>query len=348
MKTDATAPGEPGKPALQKHRRMMKIAAVLSLFTAAVRLLDQCSPSRQDHQRAEPTVSSSAAEPAADQSGNVFRDCPDCPGMVVIPAGEFWMGRTPEQAAEEFAARGLFGRLVLGKPPSHHVVIGRRFALAEYDITRAEFSKFVNATGYRVGAGCTTSAGNRSGFSPRANWKAPGFDQSDRDPVVCVNWDDAQAYIAWLNRTAIGASDDPGRGPYRLPSEAELDYAARGGTTTVRWWGDAIGTNNANCQDCGSAWDYRRTSPVGSFRANPFGLFDVLGNVWQWTEDCWNQDLAAVPDDGSALVTGNCGTRVARGGGWTSTADWAIRSSSRSRFEGRKSYTGFRVAKTLP
>jgi formylglycine-generating enzyme required for sulfatase activity len=128
-----------------------------------------------------------------------------------------------------------------------------------------------------------------------AGWAHPGFLQTDRDPIVCVNWSDAQAYVTWLNGRLRGQVSSTSRGPYRLPSEAEWEYAARAGTQTVRWWDDSTGSGNAICDGCGSRWDRRQTGPVDSFRPNPFGLSDVLGNAWEWTEDCWNPNYQGRP-----------------------------------------------------
>ncbi|HIJ63687.1 MAG TPA: formylglycine-generating enzyme family protein [Rhodospirillaceae bacterium] len=253
----------------------------------------------------------------------VFRDCPDCPEMVVIPSGRFLMGSPPEEAGR-FDAEG----------PRHPVAL-RWFALARNDTTVKEFAAFVRDTGYEPGE-CEWPRGT--------DWHFPGF--IPEDPVVCVSWQDAQAYIAWLNRKIHGQA-------YRLPSEAEWEYAARAGSVTSRWWGDAIGTGNANCNGCGSPWDNRQISPVGSFRPNPFGLYDMLGNVWQWTADCWNETYAGAPTDGSAWTTGDCGKRVMRGGSWSNLPKF-LRSAARSRDDaGSRShdyagYAGFRVAMTLP
>src|SRR5262249_55972136 len=150
------------------------------------------------------------------------------------------------------------------------------------------------------------------------------------EPAVCLNWYDAEAYLAWLNakvrRLHKIASRD---GPYRLPSEAEWEYAARAGTVTARWWGNAIGTDNADCNGCGSRWDRVLIAPVGSFRANPFGLYGMLGSVWQWTDDCWNESYVGAPGDGRRRASGDCSKRVLRGGSWSSVPA-LVRSAARS------------------
>ena len=123
-----------------------------------------------------------------------------------------------------------------------------------------------------------------------------------------MSWNDAQEYVRWL-------SGETGRA-YRLPSEAEWEYVARAGTTTDFWWGDSLGSNRANCDRCGSAWDDRQTAPVGSFSPNAFGLHDVHGNVWERVQDCRKDDYVGAPRDGSAWEAGNCDWRGVRGGGW--------------------------------
>ena len=129
-----------------------------------------------------------------------------------------------------------------------------------------------------------------------------------RRPVINVSWNDAQDYVEWLSAQTGHA--------YRLLSEAEWEYVARAGSSTVYSWGDDIGSNRANCDGCGSQWDYDRTAPVGSFAANGFGVHDMHGNVWEWVEDCWNGSYAGAPTDGSAWRSGECEQRVLRGGSW--------------------------------
>ena len=236
------------------------------------------------------------------QAGDVFRDCPDCPELVVVPEGNFMMGSS-------------YG-------PVHRVVIGRPFAVGVYEVTFGEWDACVS------GGGC-------GGHRPSDE----GWGQGPR-PVIRVSWDDAKAYVRWL-RGKTGKE-------YRLLSESEWEYVARAGTGTMYWWGDEIGRNRANCGGCGSRWDNRQTSPVGSFSANGFGLHDVHGNVWEWVEDCWNENYNEAPTDGSAWESGNCGRRVLRGGSWSSSPGY-LHSASREWYTSgnRNNDTGFRVAKTL-
>ena len=154
------------------------------------------------------------------------------------------------------------------------------------------------------------------------------FKQGDNYPVEIVSWDDIQAFLKKLNQQSGGN--------YRLPSEAEWEYAARGGTTTQYWWGDDIGSSRANCDGCGGLWDNDKTLPVGSFSANGYGLYDTAGNVSEWTQDCWNDSYNGAPNDGSAWQSGECDRRVLRGGSWDNYPN-RLRSAARSR-----SITGYR------
>jgi formylglycine-generating enzyme required for sulfatase activity len=158
-------------------------------------------------------------------------------------------------------------------------------------------------------------------------------------PALDVSWDDAKAFVTWL-------SQKTGK-RYRLPSEAEWEYAARAGTQTGFWWGKVVGTGNANCEDC-SATPARRATPVGSFRPNGFGLYDTAGNVAEWVEDCWNDSYRNAPKDGTAWTQGQCQQRVLRGGAFSSRSN-VIHSSSRFRYDHDVRYyaNGFRVARDL-
>jgi formylglycine-generating enzyme required for sulfatase activity len=256
-----------------------------------------------------------------------FRDCPDCPEMIRIPAGHFIMGARVNEPGQTPA-----------ELPAHPVAIPAPFAIGKFDVTRAQFAKFADATGYKPNEKCDWRA-------PRAHGQP--MNQSDGDPVVCVSWEDASAYAGWLARTS-------GK-PYRLPSEAEWEYAARAGASTARPWGDGIGRDNANygADKCCAGWAEGKdrwlyTSPVGAFPPNAFGLYDMLGNVWQWVQDCGHPDYTGAPTDGSAWMTGDCGQHVARGGAWFQPPDFersAARASDRADF--RIGDIGFRVARPL-
>lgn len=281
----------------------------------------------------------------------IFRDCPDCPEMVSVPAGQFMMGTEAWVASLE----GLPPQIARWEEPRHPVTIRTSFALGRYDVTRDEFARFVKASGYKIASGCVTWTGERFAMSRDRSWRDPGFPQTDRDPVVCVSWTDATAYTAWLSHLT-------GK-PYRLPTEAEWEYAARAGTVDSRWWGN---DPNAACQYANGADlsllqripasavaqcrdGYVFTSPVGSFKANAFGLYDMLGDAWQWTEDCWRPGYFHPPDDARAVLSdADCSKHVLRGGSW-GNGPGAIRSSARNQddTDGRNAGGGFRVARTL-
>ena len=265
-------------------------------------------------------------EPFGPQPGEVFRECDTCPEMVVIPPGEFVMG-SPESEEGRNSNEG----------PQHAVRIERPFALGKYEVTFAEWDA------------CVTDGGC-GGYQPDDK----GWGRGGR-PVINVSWNDAGAFLGWLSRkTGI---------TYRLASESEWEYAARAGTTTARFWGEDAhsGCGYANVHDRTSktenefGWThhdcddgYAQTSPVGSFAANAFGVYDVLGNVREWTEDCWNGSYEGAPADGSAWRSGDCGPRVLRGGSWNN-APRDVRAANRVRlgFENRSNSSGFRVARTL-
>jgi formylglycine-generating enzyme required for sulfatase activity/NAD(P)-dependent dehydrogenase (short-subunit alcohol dehydrogenase family) len=254
-------------------------------------------------------------------AGSKFQDCADCPEMVVVPAGRFLMGSTRAEA-------DLLGRpankYMVWERPQHEVTIANLLAFAVTPITRRHYARFAAAVGEAIAG---------------VEWQSPGIQQGDDDPVVKITWGQAQAYAEWLSRKS-GQS-------YRLPSEAEFEYAARAGTTTKYWWGDDVGVNRAVCDGCGSSWDAVRTAPVGSFGANPFGLTDVIGNVFHWTLDCWNPDYEQAPVDGSAWLTGDCEQHVIRGGSWNLDPRY-IRAATRGRdaidYSGKM--VGFRVVRS--
>jgi formylglycine-generating enzyme required for sulfatase activity len=237
-----------------------------------------------------------------------FRDAPYAPELVALPAGEFWMG-SPETEEDRFE----FER------PRHKVTIAYRYAIGRYPVTFAEYDRFCEAT----------------------RRQKPGDEGwgRERRPVINVIWHDAQAYAAWLAR-------ETGR-PYRLPSEAEWEYACRAGTRTRYSFGDAITPALANYYDSG----LRRTSEVGSYPANPWGLHDMHGNVWEWVADDWHDSYKGAPIDGSARMdkgSYHARRRVLRGGSWGDYSEHC-RSAYRIRLasDHRNGIIGFRVARTL-
>lgn len=290
----------------------------------------------------------------ASQSVQTFRDCPYCPEMVVVPPGHFLMGSSPAETSRDaqslpwyasssvpWYGSSLPNSFFASEHPAHSVNV-ERFALGKYPVTRGEYAAFMRETNHASTGGCIFYENHKYPTVPDGTWERPGFEQKDRDPVVCVSWEDAKAYIDWLNGKLGGQA----RGSYRLPSEAEWEYAARAGTRTARWWGDAIGRGHADCGDCGSPWDNKRTAPVDSFPGNPFGLHEMLGNVFQWTEDCWHNNYLSAPADSRAWTADVCQKHVLRGSNWGNDA-WVVRSADRTRNDKRTNYIGFRVARTL-
>jgi formylglycine-generating enzyme required for sulfatase activity/predicted Ser/Thr protein kinase len=273
--------------------------------------------------------------------GTAIRDCPTCPLMLVLPSGSFEQGSaTAMDEVSRFAS------------PRHAVLIGRTLAMSSDEVTVGEFREFIAGTRREI-AGCNTYDG-RWEYRDSANWQAPGFAQSDMHPVACVSWDDAAAYAAWLTARSGYV--------YRLPSSAEWEYAARAGSDADFPWG---GTGAAICDEGNVAdysagrqypgWDvfpctdnFVNTAPVGSFKANAFGLHDLLGNVFEWVQDCWHDDYTGAPSDGSARVEAGCGERELRGGSWFSAPRY-VNATYRNRFEHgyRSSSIGFRVVREM-
>jgi formylglycine-generating enzyme required for sulfatase activity len=237
--------------------------------------------------------------------------------------------------------------------PQHDVQI-ETFKLSKYLVTRGDFARFVKKTGYTA-AGCYAYNGSKFAMITTADWRSPGFPQTDKSPVVCVSYKDAIAYTKWYSAEA-GAS-------YRLPSEAEIEYATRAGTTTSRFWGDdeaqqctyANGSDQtmkahfpqwyaAPCND-----GYLMTSPVGAFAPNPWGLYDMIGDVFEMTQDCWHDTYVGAPNDGHAWTSGDCAKRAVRGGS-SSPHPGSMRSASRVMMgvDDRTVFVGFRLASSLP
>jgi formylglycine-generating enzyme required for sulfatase activity len=279
---------------------------------------------------------------AAERLAPAFKDCSECPAMLPIPGGTFVMGSRRDEHGR-FDSEG----------PQHSVSL-RPFALGKYDVTNEEFLKFLRETGYQP-APCDPILGLSWISLGKGVAYAPGNSPPGDEPATCLNWYDAKAYIAWLNaKVRAQRVQTPGvMEPYRLPSEAEWEYAARAGTTTARWWGDAISHGRANCNGCGSGYDGILIAPIGSFAPNRFGLYDMLGNVWQWTADCWNESYVGAPADGSAWTRGDCSKRVLRGGSWSNVPEF-LRSAARNKADAAggdfdySNYAGFRAARTLP
>ena len=322
---------------LRSRRRCAPVAlGIASCLALAVPASAQHSSGAADSQTAAIHVG----------AGAILIDCPDfCPEMVVIPPGEYTMGSPASETGRDD-----------DEGPLHRVTLDRPFAVGRFEVTRGEYAAFSKETGRAVSGGCLTDRKKTGTWEadPRGNWTDPNFRQTDRDPVVCVSWDDAQAYVQWLSRKAGHT--------YRLLSEAEFEYVARAGTTTTYWWGPSAdqGCANANGADTTTKAKYPdwkvmncsdgalNTAPVGSYRPNPFGLYDITGNVSEWTEDCYNKTYVGVPQDGSAWGLGDCGLRVVRGGSWSNGPQFLRLADRDGRKSGERSRNrGFRVARTL-
>ncbi len=286
-------------------------------------------------------VVSSFGGAAADKT---FQDCAECPQMVVVPAGTFTMGSSQTEKAWA-ASHGGSLPSVADEAPQHSVVI-KSFAIGKYDVTRGEYAAFVRETSYSDGDGCGPDSFKWK-KQAKLSWRTPGFAQTPSDPVVCVSWRDAQAYVAWLNRKLRPLQAVSEHGPYRLPTESEWEYAARAGAPTYFWWGDDASRASTYAWSRDNSAGH--TQPVGSKPANAFGLFDSVGNVWQWTEDCYAGSYAGAPVDGRANESGDTCLRVDRGGSWLYPA-WLLRSAARDR--NPADYPAvimvFRVARTPP
>jgi formylglycine-generating enzyme required for sulfatase activity len=285
---------------------------------------------------AEGSASSPVTAPAASapspstadalKPGREFKDCAACPPMIVVPSGQFVMGSPPTES----------GRAD-NEGPTHVVAIASAFAIGKYEITFDDWEACV--TDRRC------ARADDSGFG------------RGRRPVINVSHENAQGYVTWLSEKT--------KQKYRLPTEAEWEYAARAGSDKARFWGNS---EDATCQyanvfNAATRAKYKdverkafrcddgfvETAPVGSLKPNKFGLYDMLGNVWEWVEDCWNGSYAGAPTDGSAWKAGDCSKRVLRGGGWYYGPNNA-RSAKRLKSEpGRQGNdVGFRIARTLP
>ncbi len=224
-------------------------------------------------------------------------DAPTAPVMTVIPGGEYTMGSFEGEANRPD-----------GETP-HRVTLAYPLAVSTADVTRGEFAAFVAATGHDAETGgCQIFRNGAFQMDPEGCWRRPGFEQTNDEAVTCVSYHDGVAYAEWLSKTT-GHS-------YRLPSEAEWEYAVRGGTTTSYYWGEEIGLGHANCDGCSAGEPCLKPLPGGAFSPNPFGLYDVVGNVWKWLADAWNPDYVGAPSDGSAWLEGVTVLRGRRGGSW--------------------------------
>jgi formylglycine-generating enzyme len=293
-------------------------------------------------------------------SGESFKDCETCPEVVVVPSGRAVIGASLDEEKRHGLSPANRGKSI----PLHDVAFPKPFAMGKYPVTIAQFRQFVEETGYTAPNSCFTQYYNDGhyiyekarGFS----WRAPGYPQEDNHPVVCVSAEDAEAYAEWL-------SGKTGH-DYSLPNEAQYEYALRAGTTTSFFWGDeqderACEYSNqpdleqARVMKAPSGPKYRFqcsdgyafTSPVGSFKPNPWGLYDMQGNIWEWTADCWNDNYEGAPADGSTWMTGDCDARPSRGGSYGNAVHSAYAGVRAPRHSSYNGHTwGFRVVRNHP
>jgi formylglycine-generating enzyme len=292
-----------------------------------------------------------SASPVDFDVGTEFRDCDACPEMIVVPAGTFTMGSPPSEPGRRD-----------DEGPQMEIRIAQHFAVGRYEVTRQQYETFLSDTGHPVSGNCMTDRRKPGNWALDAetNFRDPGFPQTGGHPAACVSWNDAKAYVAWLNAKAGGG--------YRLPTEAEWEYVARAGSTTAYPWGpsihDGCGHMNgfdkviadkkgdlykdeaisfANCSD-----GFLNTSPVGSYAANGFGIHDMIGNLAEWVEDCSTQSYAPMKPGGTPMG-GDCSKRMVRGGSW-GTQPRQLRSAERLRYSPTDldDSIGIRVAKSLP
>ncbi len=256
-----------------------------------------------------PYVLSAAAEYELRPSDS-FKECAkDCPDMIVIPVGTFAMGSLATE-------KGRFDN----EGPVHEVRIAKPFAVSKFDVTFDQWDACV-----AVG-GCVAAPDGGYGRGTR--------------PVINVTWRGALQYVEWFAKMT-------GK-PYRMLTEAEWEYAARAGTASAYFWGGDVGVGNANCDGCGSQWDRKGSAPVGSFKPNAFGLYDMAGNVWEWLADCYHDNYQGAPTDDTIWSSEDCERHVVRAGSWLFAPQFA-RSASRYRYatDVRVGHLGLRLARTL-
>ncbi|GAB6052892.1 hypothetical protein JCM17960_17120 [Magnetospira thiophila] len=247
--------------------------------------------------------------------GDVFKDCPDCPEMVVIPAGSFMMG------FDQPPRHIISGEYIL-TTPVHRVTIPRPFAMGRYEVTVKEFLSCRDTNL------CWVNNYNRR------------LETKKDMPAVYHTYLEMLGFLHWLEQSS--------KHRYRLPSEAEWEYAARGGTTTRYWWGDEFETGRMNCSVCLTRGEPMELRSVGTFPPNPFGLYDMLGNVDEWVSDCWNNSYIGAPEDGSFRLDGDCFRGTRRGASWRSSLyETSVFYRGWNQYFKRDVKSGFRVVRDL-
>nr|WP_025599392.1 SUMF1/EgtB/PvdO family nonheme iron enzyme [Burkholderia sp. WSM2230] len=334
-----------GRFATLAHARIDRLRAAASNAPATRAPTQQAAPSatppQQTARPVTPTAPTASASPAASATPDRQHAgstppaaSTTAPSAPPVPLAAQKPSARPAAASEsrDCAACPIMIALPAGsfsmgsnsddpsEKPVHHVTIGAPFAIGKYEVTVEQWNACVAA-----------NACPKLTPETNANKAAPARD---------LSWDDAQQYVQWLARTT-------GK-PYRLPTEAEWEYAVRGGTTTAYWWGDQMRKGNANCKDCGEPWHKEGPEAAGSFAANPYGLYDMNGSVWEWTADCWHNSYQSAPVDGRAWENPGCDMRVIRGGSWREGGGYML-SATRFKYSAgvRQSQDGLRVVKDL-
>lgn len=334
-------------------------AAFIAALVAVAAAAQQPSAPAPAAPASTPAATAPAAAPAAvapTTTAAASADCAECPELVSVPPGQYSMGTAPD-AVEVDAATG--------ETPALPVVITKPFLIGKREVTVGEFRRFVAATGYSVVEECSVWQGGQWVHAQGRSWQDPGFSQPPRadEPVVCVNWDDAQAYADWLAQRSGKR--------YRLPSESEWEYVARGGTSLPRYWSGADSNEQAivsqacdfaNVYDAAAVaanplpWPNARCddrepwlAPVGQYKPNAFGAHDIIGNAREWVMDCYTASYRGRPQDARAWTwTGGCEQRAVRGGSWASRPSLARAAARGAELRGlRQSDLGFRVARDL-
>jgi len=317
-KPESPAPREsPREKGRKGQRPTLWIAGLaLGVVIAGLVVVQMRSPERQAVVGEVPSPSAKSAKDVGTlKPGTVFRDMlrDGSPGPEMVSI-----------SPGEFRMGDIQGFGDADEQPVHSVRIPRPFAMGRYEVTFEEYDVFARLTDRRSPGDMDWGRGRQS--------------------VINVSWEDARAYAQWLSKQTGKR--------YRLPTEAEWEYAARAGTETAYWWGDEVGENHANCDGCGSRWDNKQVAPVGSFASNPWGLYDMVGNVWEWVQDCWHKSYEGAPEDGSKAWGkeggGDCALRVVRCGSWLNRPRY-VRSADRNGHESgaRYNFLGFRLAQDL-
>lgn len=331
----------------------MRHAAYIALTVAALTLaqfLQGATSAQNEH--AAPVIKPNDGETGAVEEPNLkprttFRDCEGCPIMVVVAPGSFEMGSTPDEKGHRAS-----------EAPKTRITFDKPIAIGQFEVTVYQFTEFLKDSGYTMRRTCSVlpqKAPSEDAMQKQGgvSWENPGFEQSGTQPVVCVTWNDAQAYIKWLSvKTGFA---------YRLLSEAEWEYAARAGTTGPYHSGESLHEicSFANIADSSAPFPWKtqlcrdyvaaQTSEAGRFGANPFRVHDMVGNASEWVADCWSSTHEGASANGDAREATECSKRTIRGGSWTDRP--ALQRAAIRRGAPGEDYAenrlGFRVARPL-